>query len=93
MLFSFINLYTNLKQINVTNFYFCNIEITNLLAVVFITQYVSTIVPSSSLGVAKISVYLFSVSLLCLFSLIGNVLVLDLHNRNVQIDADMPKWV
>ena len=34
------------------------IEITNLLAVLFFTQYVSTIVPPSSLGLAKISIHL-----------------------------------
>ena len=86
-------------------------EITNLLGVLF-TQYVSTIVPPSSLGVAKLSktnlnsfnritkliyifegIYLLSVWLLCMLSLIGNIIVLNLHNKDVRIENDMPIWV
>ena len=55
-------------------------------------QYVSTIVPPSSLGVSRISLYFFLIGLLCMFSLIGNVIVLNLHNRDIRIANDMPKW-
>jgi hypothetical protein len=32
-----------------------NLEITNLLSVVYFTQYVSTIIPPSSMGITKLS--------------------------------------
>ncbi len=86
-------------------------EITNLLAVLFLSQYVSTIVPPSSLGIAKLSkqlnnsivkiftimiikgIYLSTVSILCMLSLIGNVFVLDLYYKCSRIDGEMPLWV
>ena len=37
--------------------YFFNLEITNLLSVVYFTQYVSTIIPPSSMGITKLSKY------------------------------------
>jgi hypothetical protein len=41
----------------------------------------------------KLAIYLFSVSILCMLSLVGNVIVLDLFQRNMRIEKDMPKWV
>ena len=44
------------------------------------------------MGVAKISIYFFSTSVLCMLSVMGNVYVLDLHNRDIRIERDMPEW-
>ena len=41
----------------------------------------------------KIALYLFSVGILCMLSLIGNVIVLNLYGRDVRIETDMPIWV
>ena len=30
---------------------------------------------------------------MCMFSLIGNVFVLNLHHRDLRIESEMPKWV
>ncbi len=30
---------------------------------------------------------------MCMFSLIGNVIVLNTFERNLKIETDMPKWV
>ena len=42
---------------------------------------------------AKLAIYLFSVSILCMLSLIGNVIVMDFFHRNMRIEKDMPEWV
>ena len=41
----------------------------------------------------KLGIYLFTVSLMCMFSLIGNVIVLNTFGRDLKIESDMPKWV
>ena len=40
-----------------------------------------------------IAIYLFTVSILCMLSLIGNVIVLNTHGIDVRIEKDMPIWV
>lgn len=30
---------------------------------------------------------------MCMLSLIGNVIVLDLHNKDIRIEKDMSRWV
>jgi hypothetical protein len=40
-----------------------------------------------------IAIYLFTVSILCMLSLIGNVIVLNTHGRDIRIEKDMPIWV
>ena len=37
--------------------------------------------------------YLFTVSLLCMFSVILNVIVLNTHGADIRIESEMPKWV
>ena len=37
--------------------------------------------------------YLTSVSLLSMFSLLGNVFVLNLDGRDLNTEKEMPKWV
>lgn len=41
----------------------------------------------------KKGIFLFTVSLLCMLSLMGNLIVLDLHHRDIRIEKEMPKWV
>ena len=36
---------------------------------------------------------MFSISLLCTISLIANVFVLNLHHKNIELCAGMPRWV
>ena len=38
-------------------------------------------------------VYLVTVGLLCLFSLVVNAFVLNINDRDVNFQKDMPKWV
>ena len=38
-------------------------------------------------------VYLVTVGLLCLLSLVLNAIVLNLNDRDVNFQKDMPKWV
>ena len=36
---------------------------------------------------------MFTVSILCMLSLILNVIVLNTHGVDIKIEKDMPKWV
>ena len=36
---------------------------------------------------------MFTVSILCMISLILNVIVLNTHGVDIRIEKDMPKWV
>jgi hypothetical protein len=68
-------------------------EITNLLAIVYFEQSLSSTVPQSSLGIPIIIYFLSNISILCTISLIGNVYVLHLHHTEVEMSQDMNKWV
>ena len=39
------------------------------------------------------AIYLTSICLMCMFSLIGNVLVSSLHHKDLRINENTPKWV
>lgn len=70
-----------------------SLQITNLLAIVYFEQYLSSTVPQSSLGVPIMSYFLNNVSILCTLSLIGNLYVLHLHHTDVGMDKEMKRWV
>ncbi len=37
--------------------------------------------------------YFFSLALMSMFSVIGNVIVLNTYFNDIRIEQDMPKWV
>jgi hypothetical protein len=68
-------------------------EITNLLAVIFAIQYVTTITPASSLGLSRISLYFGTVCLLAVFAVISNIYLVSLVSFDKSLQEEMPKWV
>ena len=70
-----------------------SLQITNLLAIVYFEQYLSSTIPKSSLGVPIMSYFLSNISILCTLSLVGNLYVLNLHHTDVGMHKDMNKWV
>ena len=68
-------------------------EITTLLAIVMFSQYITNLIPESSLSIPKIALYFTSVMVISALSIIANVFVLIFHHRNVKIQQPMPRWV
>ena len=63
------------------------------MAIVYFEQYLSTVVPHSSLGIPLIIILMNNVSIMATVALLGNIYVLNLHHREPDTNNDMNKWV
>ena len=63
------------------------------MAIVYFEQYLSTVVPHSSLGIPLIIILMNNVSVMVTVALLGNIYVLNLHHREPDTNNDMNKWV
>ena len=41
----------------------------------------------------KLGIFFFSLALMSTFSVMGNVIVLNIYSKDIRIEKDMPKWV
>jgi len=70
------------------------LEVTNYLAVIFFSQYVADILPKSSLGIPRISLYFGSLIIQCLISICVNIYIIRLNEENeTKLPAWIDKWV
>ncbi len=68
------------------------LEVTNYLAVIFFSQYVADILPKSSLGIPKISLYFGSLIIQCLVSVCVNIYIIRL-NEGEHDENKIPDWI
>ena len=80
--------FIHFKIFEINLYSFCQ-EITNLLAILYFAQYLSGVVPQSSLGIPLIIILMNNVSILATISLLGNVYVLNLYCREPDTNHDM----